>query len=192
MNNILISGVPRSGKTTLAMMLAKELPNYHIISLDCLRNSFDDIFPELNINPRGGENCFVDFPRFISRVLYWNKKDLKGQFNYIIEGTQILPDIAKELFNDCEIIYLGHGDLNSDEILSNIRKYDTPDTYSYKRNDATMLKSIEKHRNIDYDIQEKCKSYAFKYIDTSFNRMQKLKALVSEIKNTNIKQDKKK
>lgn len=56
MKNILISGVPRSGKTTLSIMLANSLKNYHIISLDCVRNSFDDVFPQLDINPRGGKN----------------------------------------------------------------------------------------------------------------------------------------
>lgn len=181
MNNIVISGVPRTGKTTLAMMLKEKNPNLNIISLDCLRNSFDDIFPQLDINPRGGENCFIDFPKFISRLLYWNKKDLKSKFNYIIEGTQILPDTAKKLFSDCTVIYLGHGNLSCNEILSNIRKYDTPDTYSYKRDDDIMLKSIKKHRSIDYDIQEKCKQYGFKYIDTSFDRIQRLKKLIDEI-----------
>lgn len=71
MKNIVIAGVPRAGKTTLATLLAKELENYHILSLDCIRNAFDDIFPQLDINPREGKNTFKDLPKFISRLLYF-------------------------------------------------------------------------------------------------------------------------
>lgn len=186
MKDILISGVPRSGKTTLSIMLAKELKDYQIISLDNVRNSLDDIFPELDINPRGGKNNFSKLPKFISRMIYHNKKYLKNQFNYIVEGTQILPDTAKELFSDSIIIFLGHGSMQPKQILDNIRKYDTPDEYSYRRDDKTMLKSITRHVKMDSDIQEQCMLYGFKYIDTSSNRIEKLNKLVNELKNTLI------
>lgn len=110
MKDIIIAGVPRTGKSTLAKMLAEELENYHLINLDAVRNGFGDIFPELNINDKGGKSNTTEFPKFISRMIYWNRKILKNRFNYIIEGCQILPDTAKELFDDCIIIYLGHGE----------------------------------------------------------------------------------
>lgn len=182
MKNILIAGVPRAGKTTLTISLAKELRNYHILSLDCIRNAFDDIFPQLEINPRGGKNNFTDLPEFVSRMIYYNKRDLNNQFHYIIEGSQILPDTVKELYNDCIVIFLGHGETEPQQILDNIRKYDTPNQYSYKRNDETMLKSIIKHVKIDDEIREKCREYGFRYVDTSSNRIEKLKELVEELK----------
>ena len=182
MKNILIAGVPRAGKTTLTILLAKELRNYHILSLDCIRNAFDDIFPQLEINPRGGKNNFTDLPEFVSRMIYYNKRDLNNQFHYIIEGSQILPDTVKELYNDCIVIFLGHGEAEPQQILDNIRKYDTPNQYSYKRNDETMLKSIIKHVKIDDEIREKCRKYGFRYVDTSSNRIEKLKELVKELK----------
>lgn len=186
MKDILILGVPRSGKTTLSIMLAKELKNYQIISLDNVRNSFDDVFPELDINPRGGKNNFSKLPRFVSRMIYYNRKYLKNQFNYIIEGAQILPSIAKELFSDSIVIFLGHGSMRPKQILDNIRKYDTPDEYSYQRKDKIMLESITKHINMDKDIQEKCRLYGFKYIDTSTNRVEKLNKLLNELKKSII------
>ena len=182
MKNILIAGVPRSGKTTLSMLLANELKNYHIISLDCIRNALDDIFPQLEINPRDGKNNFTELPKLVSRILYYNKRDLRNKINYIIEGTQILPDTAKELFNDCIVIFLGHGNMKPEQILDNIRKYDTPEEYSYSRDDETMMKSIIKHIKIDHEIEQKCKLYGFNYIDTSSNRAEKLNKLVEEVK----------
>ena len=182
MKNILIAGVPRSGKTTLSMLLANELKNYHIISLDCIRNALDDTFPlQLEINPRGGKNNFTELPKFVSRILYYNKRDLRNKINYIIEGTQILPDTAKELFNDCIVIFLGHGNMKPEQILDNIRKYDTPEEYSYSRDDKTMMKSINKHIKIDYAIEQKCKLYGFQYFDTSKNREQVLKKILKYI-----------
>ena len=183
MKNIVIAGVPRAGKTTLATLLAKELENYHILSLDCIRNAFDDIFPQLDINPREGKNTFKDLPKFISRLLHYNKTELHNQFHYIIEGTEILPDMAKEIFNDCIVIFLGHGEIDSKQILDNIRRYDTPDEYSYTRDDEMMLKSITKHIKIDKEIREKCKEYGYRYEDTSIDRMSKLNELVKELKN---------
>lgn len=53
MKDILIFGVPRAGKTTLAKLLAEKLENYHVFSIDAIINAFGDIFPKLEINDRG-------------------------------------------------------------------------------------------------------------------------------------------
>ena len=53
MKDILIFGAPRVGKTTLSKLLVEELENYHIFSIDAIRNAFGDIFPELEINDYG-------------------------------------------------------------------------------------------------------------------------------------------
>lgn len=180
MKDILILGEPRSGKTTLSIMLSNELKNYHIISLDCVRDTFNEIFPQLEIKP-GSKNNFTKLPKFVSKMIYYNKMNLKENFNYIIEGAQIMPDIAKELFDDSIIIFLGHGNLQPQEILNNIRKYDTPDQYSYERDDEAMLRQIIKDTKKFFDVQEKCKLYGFTYIDTSFNRKEKLNDIVKYI-----------
>lgn len=184
MKNILIAGVPRAGKTTLAKMLADELENYNLITLDAVRNGFGDVFPELDINDRDGKNNTIEFPKFVSRMIYWNEKILKSHYNYIIEGCQILPDIAENLFPDSIIIYLGLGNKGPEEILQNIRKNDTPDEYSYHRSDERMLNSINRNIKLDKYIREKCELYKIKYIDTFDNRENKLKNITDEIKNS--------
>lgn len=40
MKNVLVLGVGRCGKSTLAMRLALAHPNYHLISLDTIKHGF--------------------------------------------------------------------------------------------------------------------------------------------------------
>lgn len=181
MKDILIFGAPRTGKTTLAKLLSEELENYHIFSIDAIRDSFGDIFPELEINDMGGKNNEIILPNYIARMLYWHHVELKDKHGYIVEGCQVLPDKAKEIFDkeNSIIIYLGHGKLEPDEILKNIRKYDTPDEYSYQRTDEVMLEQCRDYYELEETTVLKCKEYGFLYVDTSTNR----KEVLWELKN---------
>lgn len=172
MKDIFIFGVPRSGKTTLSNMLIKKLYNYQILSIDAIRNSFGDIFPELEINDQGGKNNEILLPNYITRLLYWNHRILRNSQGYIVEGCQILPDKAKEVLdlNNSIVIYLGHGSLLPEQIVSNIRKYDTPRDYSYKESDNILLRNCKEDYKLNKIIMKKCEEYDFKYIDTSINR----------------------
>lgn len=109
MKDILIFGVPRAGKTTLSKLLIEELRDYHIFSIDAIRNAFGDIFPELEINDKGGKNNEIILPNYVSRLLYWQHDELRNKQGYIIEGCQVLPDKVKEVFDleNSIVIYLG-------------------------------------------------------------------------------------
>ncbi len=183
MKDILIFGVPRAGKTTLSKLLIRELENYHIFSIDAIRNGFGDIFPKLEINDREGKNNQVTLPKYVARLLYWQHKEIENQ-RYIVEGCQVLPDKAKEIFDleNSIVIYLGHGTLSPEEILKNIRKHDSSEEYSYTRSDEAMLNQSRKYYEKDKEIREKCKEYGFLYVDTSTNRKEKLHELVKYLK----------
>lgn len=185
MKDILIFGAPRTGKTTLSKLLSEELENYHVFSIDAIRNSFGDIFPELEINDRNGKNNERILPNYIAKMLYWHHIELKDKQGYIVEGCQVLPDKAKETFDleNSIIIYLGHGKLLPEEILKNIRKYDTPDEYSYQRTDEVMLKQCNQYYKLEATTALKCKEYGFIYVDTSTNR----KEVLYELKNKLIR-----
>lgn len=190
MKDILIFGAPRTGKTTLAKLLSQKLENYSLFSIDAIRNSFGDIFPELGINdPEIETNDMVKknnetiLPDYIARMLYWHHIELKDKQGYIVEGCQVLPDKAKEVFDmeNSIVIYLGHGKLQPKEILRNIRKYDTPDEYSYQRTDEEMLKQCAEYYEIEKMIALKCKEYGFIYVDTSNNREKVLYELIDKL-----------
>ena len=64
--NIAIFGSSRSGKSTLAKMISKKHPNYHIIIGDDIRWAFQEVLPKNNINSKGGIGMLEDFPNFLS------------------------------------------------------------------------------------------------------------------------------
>ncbi len=184
MKDILIFGVPRAGKTSLSRLLENELEEYEIFSIDAIRNAFGDIFPELEINDRNGKNNNTLLPNYVSKLLYWHHKILKNNHGYIVEGCQVFPDKVKEVFDTEKsiVIYLGHGKLKPEEILKNIRKYDTPDEYSYERSDELMLQQCMKYYELEQIIAKKCKEYGYIYIDTSTNREEVFHKLVNQLK----------
>lgn len=184
MKDILIFGVPRAGKTSLSRLLVNELDNYEIFSIDAIRNAFGDIFPELEINDGNGKNNYTLLPNYVSKLLHWHHKILKNNLGYIVEGCQVFPDKVKEVFDveNSIVIYLGHGKLQPEEILKNIRKYDTPEEYSYKRSDESMLQQCEKYYELEQTIALKCKEYDFIYVDTSNNREEVLHKLIDQLR----------
>ncbi len=48
-NNLIIAGVPRAGKSTIANTLSKEF-GYQHVSMDSINAGFENAFPELGIN----------------------------------------------------------------------------------------------------------------------------------------------
>lgn len=84
MKNIFIVGVPRSGKSTLTKMLARELNNYNIISFEAIRNGFIKSQPDLEMNNRNSDARKEILPSFILEFINWNKRIL--DVGNIIEG----------------------------------------------------------------------------------------------------------
>lgn len=106
MKNIAIFGSARSGKSTLAKMIAKQFPNYHIMIGDDIRWAFQKTLPELNINSKGGSGMVDIFPLFLATLFYKSIERNKGEINYIIETCDITPKKAKELFAQDNTILL--------------------------------------------------------------------------------------
>ncbi len=67
--NIAIFGSSRSGKSTLAKMISKKHPNYHIIIGDDIRWAFQEVLPN-NINSKDGIGMLEDFPNFLSCLFH--------------------------------------------------------------------------------------------------------------------------
>ena len=70
MKNIAIFGSSRSGKTTLAKMISKKYPRYHVFIGDDIRWAFQDVLPYTNINSTGGTGMTNDFPNFLASLFF--------------------------------------------------------------------------------------------------------------------------
>ena len=65
MKNIIITGIPRSGKTTLSKLIKEKYPEYNIISFEAIRNGFIKSQPGLKMGNRNSEARKEILPDFI-------------------------------------------------------------------------------------------------------------------------------
>ena len=189
MKNIAIFGSARSGKSTLSKMIVKKFPNYQIYIGDDIRGAFDDVFPSLNINSRGGSGMVNDFPKYVSDLFYRSIKRNSGELNYIVETCDIKPDKAKELFerDDTIVLFLGISNLTIEQHFKDIRKYETEKDWTYDRTDENILKHCNYWIPESRKIKEECERLNLWYVDTSINRQAVLEKTLAEIEKIILK-----
>ncbi len=183
MKNIYIFGVPRSGKSTLANMIFEEL-GYLIISSDCIRNSFRDIFPELNINPKTAMYN-RKFQLYLKEIIHNYEINGKKKYNGIVlEGCDINIEICNELYNDGNniIIYLGTENITPNEFVKNMRANDTNLDWTKKIDDKQLLEHAKLYIENSKINKKRCKEFGYYFVDTSINREEVLKEILNKIK----------
>ena len=183
MKNIAIFGSARSGKSTLSKMIVKKFPNYQIYIGDDIRGAFDDVFPSLNINSRGGSGMVNDFPKYVSDLFHRSIKRNSGDFSYIVETCDIKPEKAKELFerDDTIVLFLGISNLTVEQHFQDIRKYETEKDWTYDRTDENILEHCNYWIPESKNIKEECERLNLWYVDTSINRQEVLEKTLAEI-----------
>jgi len=183
--HIIISGTARAGKSTLCSMLSKQL-GYQHVSMDAIIEGFEDIFPELGVDTHTDTimNISKRISPFINAMLNSGDYD-KFDYGMVIDVCQLMPeDFVQYIGNStCDIYYLITACESAEERLSILDQFDTEKEY-------TFFKSSEKRLNICEDIvfesgifKNQCEQYNLPYIDTLYNRAEKLEALFEKIKN---------
>ena len=99
-------------------------------------------------------------------VLIINDTDEK----FIIDCAHIYPhDIVNKLdLNKWKIIFVGYPNIDVDEKVKNIRKYDI-NGWTTKKSDGELKVIINKLKEISNIIKQECDKYNFTFIDTSNN-----------------------
>ena len=148
MKNIFIGGVSKSGKSTLSKRLKEN--NYNHIPLDYFASSFKRNFPETKItsNVLVTKESSENLSLFISRVIEIINTTSEL---FIIDSAHILPeDIIRYLNADkWDIYYLGYPnttkeEMNKEDKLKEIRKYETEEDWTYKKSNAELLSIFDK------------------------------------------------
>ena len=152
MKNIIIVGPSRAGKTTLAKRLHEKF-NYFVISLDKLVATFQAAYPQLDIRlnwnrDKTTENIAPFIGHFLG--LFSSDDGIKDDLNlrahhvegnhFVLEGgyfdfekiTSILKEYGvNELKDRFILIGLVQGQKTVDEYVSDFKKYDTEDDWTY-------------------------------------------------------------
>ena len=183
MKNIIILGVARAGKTTLAIMIKEKYPNYNIINGDCVRNAFEKVLPKEHINHTNGNGMVKKFPEFCSKLFEYEIKEHHNHFNYIFESCDISPIQVKKYFNidNTIVLFLGYPKLTVDETIYNYRKYADENDYMVKKTSSEIMKRASMWNLKSKEIQKECLKYKIKFIDVSYNRSNIFKKLIKEL-----------
>lgn len=183
MKNLVILGVARSGKTTLSRMIANKYKNYQVINGDCIRSSFQNVFPQIGIDKFGGKGMLEDFPFFCSELFKQEINQNKKHFKYIFESCDITPEYAAKYFssNNTSIIFLGYPNLSIEEIIYNYKNYAEEDDYMLKKSEEEIQNRANLWLRKSKEFQEQCKKYNIRFIDVSHNRNLIFNKLINEL-----------
>lgn len=175
--NIIVTGVSRAGKTTLSMLIAKEL-NYSLLSIDDMVSGFE-AYPELKIHHDGDmEEVSKNLAPFLKRFLKEtcdNKPYYEGM-RFVIEGTyidfeSIIPFLNEGLCKDrFEIIGLIFDDISEEELFNTIKNKDTEDDWTYWCDDEELKGNVRYFIERNNYFKEKFQKYGIKTIISSKDR----------------------
>lgn len=185
---IIIAGVPRAGKSTLTYMIVKKF-GYQHICFDTINYALEQnmIEPKINTNDESLENT-----KYISSVIskFINSIIASGEYNeqeygVVIDVCQLMPeDYVKNIAGDnCDIYYLVTSEVDSKKRFELLKKYDRPSDYTYYDTDEQKQKKCERIVETSKYIKEKCEEYSLKCYDTLFERENKFKEIIEDIRN---------
>lgn len=166
MKSIIIGGVPRAGKSTLARMLKAKLGFSHIPT-DALVSAFQRTYPDLKITHKNDIlKTWVLFTPFMNEALISLAWILEG---FGVEGAHLHPEYFSQQVKDTyHIVFIWYPTLNADEKLSEIRKRDEgKKERTNKVDDETLHRSLTERIANSRDIQKMCQEQGFTFIDTS-------------------------
>lgn len=202
MKNIIIAGPSRAGKSTLAKKINEEL-NYFVISLDKLVATFQGAYPQLNIRLNWNREKTTDnIAPFLGHYLgVFSSADGRGLLPYshgavkgnrfVLEGgyfnfEKILPILKtygiEELKDNFLLIGLVQNKKTVDEFVSDFKKYDTEDDWTYSFNDDDLRGVSEDAISFSRSMSDHLVKYGFTIYDTSKEREQVLDKIVEDIK----------
>ena len=186
--NIIITGAARTGKTTLAVALAKKL-NLSLISLDNIVSALS-AYPGLDIHHDGDMEAVSE--KLAPFIKIFLKETAKGKAfcagtNYVIEGTyfdldQIIPFLSNSIYRDSyEIIGLTFGNKSEDELFDIIKTNDTCDDWTYWCDDNELAGNVRYFIERNDYFKEKFEKYNIKTFDTVSDRNKAFDSIISYI-----------
>ena len=180
-NRIFILGAARSGKTTLAQMLAEKF-GCGILSLDAFVSAFEENYPELGIFHHSQNNHLIaPFVASYVNSFAYNYP----QFNMIIEGSHItLADAVKLFGRKFEFIVLGYPQLTPLQVVENVRRYEKTSDYTISLDNEKLLQMALKHITYSQNLEKECKKFNLTFYDTSHNREKVLNCILQKVKSS--------
>ena len=176
-NNIIISGVPRAGKSTISNILSKKF-GYQHVSMDAINAGFEKVFPELGIDTSADMPSLEKLRNISAKIAPFIKAMMdSGEYDefkpgMVLDVYQLQPeDYMKYLYHgNCDIFYFITSETTPDERFSLLKTYDTEKDYTfYKPDDELREGCVELVEESKY-IKAQCLKYNLPYYETAKNR----------------------
>ncbi|WP_310603688.1 hypothetical protein [Anaerosporobacter sp.] len=176
-NNIIISGVPRAGKSTISHILSKKF-GYQHISMDSINAGLEKAFPELGVNTSADMPSLEKLRNISSKIAPFIKAMMdSGEYDefqpgMILDVYQLLPeDYMKYLHHaNCEIFYFIPSEMTPEERFSILKTYDTEKDYTFYTPEEELRERCVEIVEVSKFIKEQCINYNLPYYETTQNR----------------------
>ncbi len=175
--HVIIAGTPRAGKTTLCLELLK----YGFIhyKVDSIKRGICKAF---GYDQHDWKFLNEKITEIVNTIIHENGTDtVYGYEYYAMDTVHMLPEDTKLIKEDVLIVYLGYTDIEPQEKLKEMRKYDKKHYWSSYLSDEELLRMINADIELSKWIKEDCHRLNIKYYDTSYNRDEVLKEVLDYI-----------
>ncbi|MDD6273702.1 MAG: hypothetical protein PUA86_03245 [Clostridiaceae bacterium] len=178
-NNIIISGVPRAGKSTISHILSKEY-GYQHVSMDSIIAGFEKCFPDTGVSTYQGLSSLDTLRVISSKMAPFVRAMLdSGEYDEFTPGMvldmyQLLPEDYEKYIRgaNCEIVYFITSDVTPEERFLIQKKYDTEKDYTFYKSDDELREGAEYIVEQSLLMKNQCEKYGFPYYETAREREQ--------------------
>lgn len=179
MKHIVIAGAARSGKTMMALKLGQE--GFVHYKMDSIKRGIDNNF--WNGYKDNWKKVSPHMAYLIKTIIDENQSDIvSGKEFYCIDTCHIYPrDIVKYNLKNTIIIFMGYCNIDVNDKLENIRKYDIG-TWSSLKNDEDLINDTKLDIEYSKEAKKECEELGIKFFDTSINFEQTLYDIYKYIK----------
>ena len=175
--HVIIAGIPRSGKTTVSLELAKY--GFTHYKMDTIKRSMCEIF---NLDGHDWDKISPIMGKMINTIIKESKTDIiAGREYYVIDTPHLLPKDLKLITEEVLIIYVGFADISLKEKMKEMQKYDNDNYWTKDVRESDLRRMMQ--ANIDFSkiIKNECKKYGIKFFDTIYNRDIVIKEIIKYI-----------
>jgi hypothetical protein len=162
-NRFLIIGVPRSGKSRLALRLARAKVINHY-PVDSLVSAIGEAYPDIGVG-RQFEDAMTT-ASLAPLLLKWIRHlDYEGT-GYVLESYHISVDTA-EILSDkgFRVAALGYASVDVDHKCRAIRAFETKGDWTVSLTDSALADLVVRFKVESAHIQEQCERHGLAYFD---------------------------
>ena len=194
MKNVLIGGVPRSGKSTLANLFLRH-HGFGVLRGDRIMSSLVRAHPEVNISPHPTCHEQAVAERTPYLLMLFRKLSRHDNIPYVIDSTLFSPSFilndAPDVANFAIPVFTGYPDTDLQTKLHDIETYarTNDQCLSHYIKGKKLEEWVEKWIAQSREMQHQCHENGFLFVDTSQNFEEKLLLAVQAIMKQNPNQE---